>query len=109
MTSCVERYFRHDDRDIGAWFTDYLVTPWCRAGPYLIGLAVGIYLHGIKLKTSISMVRRLHNALVYLCEYRTLVQRFAHALNFLSAREVHRISNRNPLPHASGVRNILAL
>ena len=47
---------RYDERDIGGYFTDYLVTPWCRAGPYLIGLAVGIYLHRIKLKTSISMV-----------------------------------------------------
>ena len=65
MTSYVELSFRHDDRDIGAWFTDYLVTPWCRAGPYLIGLAVGIYLHGIKLKTSISTVRCCYTMLSY--------------------------------------------
>ena len=47
------------------WFTDYMVTPWCRAGPYLIGIAIGIYLHGIKLRTHFPQVQLRCSHLIY--------------------------------------------
>ena len=41
--------FSHDDNDeTYSWYWDYLVTPWCRAGAYIIGMVVGIILYRLR-------------------------------------------------------------
>ena len=37
-----------DELALFDWFKYYYLTPWCRAGPYVIGLALGKILYEIK-------------------------------------------------------------
>ncbi|ELU07110.1 hypothetical protein CAPTEDRAFT_189005 [Capitella teleta] len=34
----------------GSWYKDYLLAPWCRIGPYLIGMVAGIVIYWHKYK-----------------------------------------------------------
>jgi hypothetical protein len=46
--------------DFDTWYNGYFITPWCRAGPFLIGLAYGILLYkkpkGVKLNTFVVLL-----------------------------------------------------
>ena len=56
MFGCVDS---RSSGEIDRWGTDYLLTPWCRAGPFIIGMALGIILHH-KRKFKMHLVR-LHS------------------------------------------------
>ena len=41
---------------VNTWFIDYLVKPWCRAGPYLMGIALAALLNKLQFKLKVSKV-----------------------------------------------------
>lgn len=58
------------DVDPLALARDYLITPWCRAGPYFVGMAYGVLLHRSRLGLNIPP---LTNLFLWLVSIATMV------------------------------------
>ena len=50
----------HSYGDFGAWYADFLQTPWCRAGAFLIGMALGIIIYRSKASIKVPLVKQLY-------------------------------------------------